>query len=86
MANLDNFTIDEQLILIHIIRADILSSAIVQLTQICAESLRTNTAIICGKSIAKLDERQARLIIEDARSQNKSGIKQLRADIAEGKI
>ena len=86
MANLDKFTIDEQLILIHITYIGILGSAVVQSTNENVESLKTDIAIMCGKSIAELDERRAKKIIEDARNQNLDGMKQLQRDIAEGKI
>ncbi|MEL6580030.1 MAG: hypothetical protein AAFQ14_09775 [Cyanobacteria bacterium J06621_12] len=86
MANLDNFSNDEQLILICLVQESILSNALAEITNSDLQTIKYDVAVSCGRSVAAIDESDARKIIQFARTQNKEGRDLVANDIANGKI
>lgn len=67
MANFDNFTDDEHIILSHVVAVDALANELTKFTNYSAQQLRDDVALFAGKHIARISDREARELIKQHR-------------------
>ena len=80
MADLNKLTPDEQALLIHIVSRNICLDLISQATKIPVQEVKAKVAKICGRSIAEMDDFQAKMIINHVRRKNRLGKERFERD------